>query len=83
MRHASVKSTEIYLHISDPVRKERTNQAWSTNRRSENVGHVEVLPAPNEPRRSALEVLQLKLVNAEISKEDYLEKAGEVPSMSV
>ena len=74
MRHSSIKTTEIYLHVSDPVRKERTNQAWSTRPRNESRSQVAVLPPAEPPRASPLEVLQLKFVNGEMSKEDYLEK---------
>ncbi|MDA2933575.1 site-specific integrase [Acidobacteria bacterium AH-259-D05] len=74
MRHTSVKSTEIYLHVSDPVRRQRTNQAWNTRRSDESKSRAVALPAAESPRTSPLEVLQLKFVNGEISKEDYLEK---------
>lgn len=73
MRHNSVKTTEIYLHISDPVRKERTNQAWSTRPRNRTATPMS-LPTAEPPKISPMEVLQLKLVNGEISKKEYLEK---------
>lgn len=70
MRHSKIKTTmEYYAHISDPVTRSVADEVFSIKRKK-NTNYE----PNNSPRQNPVHTLQLKLVNGEVSEEEYQRK---------